>query len=251
MPTFKPCCPFPPKKLKWKQIAPFLGEAREAVARLDEKWDKPLFLELLFWHEAIASLRTQNIERSLKEVLLYAFANRSDDQSEPFLQKILLVKEALDEALDWGLKRVLGQRFFCHLHGIVKRDGAKPSDIGRIRNRQNWIGRPGCSIEDAYFCPPSAAEVRPLLRNLEEYLQKKGIDPLVQTAIAFAQFLIIHPFMDGNGRVARIFIPMFAMKRGLLSHPVLLLSFYFAEHRKDYFQKLFHLTTKESWEDTF
>ena len=99
------------------------------------------------------------------------------------------------------------------------------------------------------FIPRSQHVFVPLLRNLEVYLAKRDLDPLVQMAIAFAQLLIIHPFMNGNGRVARIFIPVFAVRKKLLTQPALFLSEHFEAHRNDYFQKLFFISEKNAWED--
>ena len=253
MAKIKPCNPalLPLAHLDWAALAPLIGDAREAIARLDEEMKgASFFLEPFFWQEAIASLRSQGYAATIKEALLYAHTGLCKEAKEPLLQKISFVKQALHEAYAQDPQKVWGQRFFCHLHAIVKQDASKPDDIGRVRNRQNWIGVPGCSIENAHFYPPSATNVKPLLRNFESYLKHSETDPLVQTAIAFAQFLTIHPFMDGNGRVARIFIPFFALQKGLLAQPVLLLSAYFAAHRRDYFQKLHRLQQSRcAWED--
>ncbi len=249
MASVKPCSPtlLPLKKLTWERIIPYLGDAREAVARLDGEVKGNKYLtDLFLWKEAAASLQSHT---SLKTVFLHVLGFLEEENENPFLQKIVFTRQALDDALSWGKNSRLGKRFFCHIQARIKQDCPRPEDIGSFRNRQNWIGSKGCKIEDAYFYPPRASRVDFLFRNLSEYLESKQTDPLVQAAIAFAQFLIIHPFMDGNGRAARIFIPIYAMKRGLLSHPTLLLSAYFEKERTDYFQKLYHLTVNEDWED--
>jgi Fic family protein len=168
------------------------------------------------------------------------------EKRDALLQKIVAAKKALEIADHWRKK--IGTQFFCSLHKEIKKDGAKPKDIGRIRDRQNWIGEEGCKMEEAYFYPPAASRVRPLLNNLESYLSRQDLDPLVQIAIGFAQFLVIHPFMDGNGRVARIFIPVLAYRKKLLSESALFLSEYFEANRIEYFQKLFRIT-KNEWEN--
>lgn len=61
----------------------------------------------------------------------------------------------------------------------------------------------------------------PLILKRNSFSNK---DPIVQTAILFAQFLFIHPFMDGNGRVARILIPLYLVKKKILSKPYLFMS---------------------------
>ena len=142
------------------------------------------------------------------------------EKESAFFQKATDAKLALDEAIHWKSK--IGTRFFCHLHKIAKKSGPS-KDRGKIRNRQNWIGKEGCNIKEAYFYPPDATQLRPLLKNLESFLALKTPEPVVQLAIGFAQFLIIHPFMDGNGRIARMLIPLFLFRRGLLSLSTLFL----------------------------
>ncbi|MES2273856.1 MAG: Fic family protein [Chlamydiota bacterium] len=241
----------PPIDLDWKSLASLIGEAREAVARFDETLlQNPLALfEIFKWKEAIASLRGQNIEADFHEVLSFALEKSADENRAPLLQKIVNAKEGLDFAIRWGKKHPLNAQFFCKIHAIVKKDAPNPADVGQIRKRQNWIGAIGCSIEEAYFYPPEAKKVNGFLKKLISYGYGKEKDPIVQAAIFFAQFLIIHPFMDGNGRVARLFIPVFLHKKGLISQPLLFLSGYFERHRLEYFRKLFHISEKGEWEE--
>lgn len=129
--------------------------------------------------------------------------------------------------------------FLCALHRLVKIDAPK-KDAGHIRTRQNWIGPEGRPKEEAYFFPPKPSDVKPALHALLKYLRQEG-DPLLQLAIGMAQFLIIHPFMDGNGRVARLLIPYYLMRRGL---PPLYLSAYFKSTRLQYLKTLYDISAE-------
>ncbi len=142
-------------------------------------------------------------------------------------------------------KKPLNIQFFRRVHAIVK---SKSSEAGSIRTRQNWIGAEGSPIEEAYFLPPSARNVMGHLEKLVRYMHRKEPEPLVQTAIAFAQFLTIHPFMDGNGRVIRVWVSAYLYKKGLLSRPALFLSGYFFAHKLSYSRNLFLLSEKSGWE---
>ena len=122
------------------------------------------------------------------------------------------------------------------------------SEVGRLRKRQNWIGAEGCPIEEAYFFPPKFQLLPKYLKNWTLYSRRKELDPLLQLAILFAQFLIIHPFMDGNGRVARIYIPLFLLRKHLISQPFFFLSDYFESKRARYNQKLFSISEENDWE---
>lgn len=241
----------PPKNLDWVLLIPWIGKAREALARFDEnlKNASPKVLEILKWKEAIASLETQKIKASLPEILRYLKNEPIDEERGRLLQKIVNAKKAIDFSFRWPSHKPLNTQLYCQLHKIAKQDGLKPGEIGKLRKRQNWIGREGCKREEAYFFPPEAKKVRALLSHLNAYAKKTEMDPLVQTAIVFAQFLIIHPFMDGNGRVARILIPLLLKKKKVISKPYLFLSSYFVRHHLAYYRKLFALSESKDWND--
>ncbi len=238
-----------PPKLDWRRLAPALGHAREELARFDETLRLiPLpVLEILKWEDSIENLRSQNIKTDLLEVLEFQLLKESEEKRSAMLQKILNAKEGLDFALQWSLKKPLNTSFLCKLHAILKRDAPNPEEIGRLRKRQNWIGAQGCPIEEAYFFPPKARLVPKYLKEWASY-QKMRQEPLVQLALLFAQLLIIHPFMDGNGRVARDYIPCFLYKKKLLSKPFLFLSSYFQDHLLQYVQKLYDISESGDWE---
>jgi Fic family protein len=225
----EPCTPhpLPIKDLKWEKIISLIGEAREALGRYDEtlKRISSKSLKTLQWQECVSSLRGEPGEKTFH------------------------VHEGLEFAIQWAKKKPLNLQFLCQVHAIVKKDGSNPKAIGRLRTKQNWIGPQGCSIDEGYFFPPKSQTVKRLMQALFRYLRGKEKDPLVQLAIFFAQLLIIHPFMDGNGRVARIFIPVWLWKKKLTSKPALFMSSYFAKNRLQYFRKLFYISEKDAWED--
>lgn len=236
-----------PPKLDWHFLAPLIGSAREALARYDEIL-KPLpksILEILKWEDVISTMRSQNIVADPLEVLKFSLDGEGEEKRAGALQKILNAKEALDLALSW--KKPLGRPFFCKLHAILKKDAPNPAEIGRLRRRQNWIGEEGCSIEEAYYFPPKANLLPKYLKDWQRYASQKE-ESLTHLAILFAQLLVIHPFMDGNGRVARHYIPAFLYRKKLLSKPFLFMSAYFETHKLQYMQKLFDISEKGAWE---
>jgi len=239
----------PPKDLDWGRLASPLGAAREQLARYDETLRSvPLsILEILKWEESISTLRSQNIDAGLREALRFSLDKEAEEKRAASLQKILFAKEGLDFGIKWSRTSPLNSYFLCKIHALVKRDAPNPAEIGCFRKRQNWIGAQGCPIEEAYFFPPKARFVPKYIKEWAVYQNKRN-EPLVQLAILFAQLLIIHPFMDGNGRVARIHIPAFLYKKKLLSQPFLFMSPYFEAHQIQYFQKLFNLSEESDWE---
>ena len=92
----------------------------------------------------------------------------------------------------------------------VRGDTATP---GEFRRSQNWIGPPGCLLAQASYVPPPVPEMAEALDSFEKYLHEgNAYPPLVRLACVHYQFEAIHPFIDGNGRVGRLLVPLL-MKR--------------------------------------
>ena len=119
---------------------------------------------------------------------------------------------------------------------------------GSFRTEQNWIGRPGSTIEQASYVPPPPLGLMIHLDNLEKYVHYDEVDRLVQLAIVHAQFELIHPFLDGNGRVGRILIPLFLYEKKLLSSPMFYLSAYLEANRDVYYDRLLGISDKGDWD---
>ncbi|BDE06821.1 hypothetical protein WPS_20970 [Vulcanimicrobium alpinum] len=89
------------------------------------------------------------------------------------------------------------------------------ADRTGLRHVQNWIGRHDNSPNGADFVPPPPELVPELLEDLCGFCNGDSVSPVVQAAIAHAQFETIHPFIDGNGRTGRALIAMVLRRRGL------------------------------------
>ena len=132
------------------------------------------------------------------------------------------------------------------LESVRGRDKAK----GEFRKVQNWIGRPNSPIEEADFIPPGPLLVMEYLDNWEKFYHMDQPDLLVQLAIIHAQFEIIHPFLDGNGRLGRMVIPLYLYEKKILSHPTFYISAYLDANREEYIDRLRALGKKpEAWNE--
>ncbi len=100
-----------------------------------------------------------------------------------------------------------------------------------------------------YTPPEGEAVIRKKLSNLEHFLYaNQDYDPLIKMAIIHYQFEAIHPFSDGNGRVGRILNILYLIHENLLTIPILYLSRYIIENKKDYYLGLRNVTEKNEWE---
>jgi len=253
----KTCIPneLPLSALKWESFADLLGRAHAVLSRYDAvissiKNPKAVF-SLFTTLEILSSLQSQKVHLTLKELLeVQAGSVDPFKKHSKEIKKVMNYRLALAEAAKNINARGISFSLLCKIHGIIKQDAKeKRKEVGTFRKWQNWIGKEGCKIEEAYFYPPDVKSLHQYMVNLKKYFSYKEKDPLVQIAIFFAQMLIIHPFMDGNGRVARALIPFLFCKKKLLSVPLFYLSSYFKRHRLDYFHKLFTITSEGDWEN--
>ncbi len=120
---------------------------------------------------------------------------------------------------------------------------------GEFRKTQNWIGPAGCTLNDARFVPPTVQDMEASLENLENFFyEDDSIPALIKIALIHAQFESIHPFLDGNGRMGRLLITFWLCQQGILSQPLLYLSYYFKKNRLEYYDRLMAVREKGDWE---
>ena len=117
---------------------------------------------------------------------------------------------------------------------------------GEFRRSQNWIGgtRPG----NALFVPPPVDRLMECLGDFEHFLHEERLPVHIKTGIAHVQFETIHPFLDGNGRLGRLLIPLLLCAQGLLDEPVLYLSLYLKKNWQVYYDLLQEVRTYGAWE---
>ncbi len=148
------------------------------------------------------------------------------------------------KALNYGILRIregfpLCNRLIKEMHKIllegVRGEHKTP---GEFRLSQNWIGgsRPG----NASYVPPVHTELPECLSDFEKFINNNKIDTphLIRIALLHYQFESIHPFLDGNGRIGRLLIPLYLQSKGLLEKPCLYISDYIEKNKNEYYEKL-------------
>ena len=89
------------------------------------------------------------------------------------------------------------------------------------------------------------------MNNLVQYLNKNypEFDKITQIAIAHYQFEAIHPFMDGNGRVGRLIIPLYLYAKAVIHTPHFYISEFLEKYRRDYYECLKSVSRENAWLD--
>ena len=205
--------------------------------------------------EAVLSSRIEGTTASLGDLNLYEAAGgpikgASEARRLPeVINYVAALEDALEDIQAPGRNVDLDTMRTAHktlMSGVRGHD----MDPGQFRSRQNWIVQRIGSDSNILYTPPPAGMVPKLLDNLVEFMQAKqdpSISPLVQCAVAHYQFEAIHPFLDGNGRVGRLLVPLMLHKSGLMPRPLLYPSAYFEKHRGEYYKALLEVSKKGEW----
>ncbi len=194
------------------------------------------------------SSRIEGTQASLSDLFIFEAAPAENSHPPDIREVINYV-----HTMEYGLQRVktlpLSLRLVCEIHQRLLegvRGAHTPS--GDFRSTQNWIGSPGCTLEEASFVPPPDEDMKIALDNWEKYLHSKANEPpLIQCGLMHYQFEVIHPFIDGNGRVGRLLITFFLCERAYLPQPLLYLSAYFERHREEYYRRLLMVSQRADW----
>lgn len=201
--------------------------------------------------EALLSSQIEGTQASLDEVLAFEAAEKVRTSHEKSgAPEVYRYVKAMKHGLDRLSELPLSLRLIKEIHGVLL-DTGRGSDKspGEFRKSQNWIGSPGCSLKEASFVPPPPPEMNDALHELEEYLHRQdGLPLLVKIALIHAQFETIHPFLDGNGRVGRLLITFLLCHAQVLRRPLLYLSYFFKQRRREYYERLDAIRFAGEWE---
>ena len=252
----KPYIPeeLPLKKLDYNPFIKLIGKANRALARYDGLLlsipNPTILLSPLKDQEAVLSSKIEGTQATLEEVYKFEAGEKIMPENKKYdIQEIINYRKATNFAVEELKKIPLSLRMLRNIHSILLNSvRGQNKDRGNFRTIQNWIGKPGATIENAIYVPPPPDLILNKLSNLEKYLHTNNEDCIIQMAIIHAQFELIHPFLDGNGRIGRIIIPIFLYSKKVLSLPVFYLSSYLEKNRELYYQNLLSISKEGKWE---
>jgi Fic family protein len=252
--------PLPPQLDFDSALIRLLSDADRALgelAGLGRALPNPhLLINPFIRREAVLSSRIEGTQADLAD--LYAFeAGQFELPGFKSTPPPADAREVLNyvRALEAGLKRLselpVSLRLIREAHAQLM-EGVRGNQAapGEFRRTQNWIGAPGCTLNDATYVPPTVDEMQIALDALEKYLHSEAaLPPLVRLALIHYQFEAIHPFIDGNGRIGRLLISLLLVHWNLLPLPLLYLSAFFEKHRQDYYDLLMAVSARGAWRE--
>lgn len=246
--------PFPPERLQLESLAALIGRANACLARYDgllESLVNPeVLLSPLLMKEAELSSRIEGTVATANEVYKQEAGEEFEPEKEADIFEIINYRHTLRVAGGAIRKDPISLHLIRQMHtNLMQGVRGQDKNPGRFRTRQNWIGPKRSTIEQATYVPPPHMLLDELLESFSDFvnLVDDNLDPLVQAALIHAQFELIHPFDDGNGRIGRLLIPLFLTKRECLVGPSLYLSQYLESHRDAYYDALLGISRDGNW----
>ena len=227
-----------------------LVEANRALMRLDTaaKYipDVKLYILMYVRKEALISSQIEGTQCTLDDILdPYIDSNKNFD-TEDVVNYISACMYAIDRLktlpLCNRLLREIHEKLITGLRGSEK-------NPGEFRRSQNWIGAANCSLKDARFIPPNVDDMNAAMSDLEKYMNEgDDYDPLIRIALIHYQFETIHPFLDGNGRVGRLLILLYLIEQGIISEPIIYISYFLKKNQIEYYDRITEVRQSGNYE---
>ena len=222
------------------EMQQLLIDAHKKLASLNVLSDripnKDLFISMCVRKEALVSSQIEGTQCTLEDVL----DPELDENANADVSDVVNYVRAINYAVDRLQSLPLCSRLIRETHAVLMnsvRGGDKTP--GEFRTSQNWIGGAGSTLKNARYIPPNPQDMIECMSAFEQFMNgEDGMDPLIKAALLHYQFEMIHPFLDGNGRVGRLLITLFLIGANVISSPVLYLSCYLKQNRIEYYDRM-------------
>lgn len=241
--------PNPPIELS-NEIVEILVKANKQIALLEGISSRipniDLFISMYVRKEALMSSQIEGTQATLEDVLDPMLENNTN---RPVGDVVNYIK-ATDFAINRLKELPLCNRLIKEAHKVllagVRGQNKCP---GEFRHSQNWIGGAGSTLQNARYIPPSVEDMQQAMSDLEKYINTEdNLDVLIRAGLIHYQFVTIHPFLDGNGRIGRLLITLFLMKQKVLTTPALYISYFLKKNRIEYYDRMNEVRLKGNYE---
>jgi len=217
-----------------------ISAARETILNspLIPKWNVTLRQESII-HSAHSSTRIEGNKLSLKQVSELAWG-REITATRRDKQEVLNYLDVLRNIKNLIKNNFITEKDILNIHRRVTKNTLDNSaDSGVYRNRYVVVGNRFTG--EVFFRPPQNQEVPGLVKDLLGWInseESKELDPVIEAGIIHYEFVRIHPFVDGNGRTARVLAALILYLRGFDTNQFFCLDDYYDSDRSAYYKAL-------------
>jgi len=174
---------------------------------------------VLYRSESSASSLIEGVGPGPRRILEAEIAGEGEIDDEE-ARRVVSNLEALRDAMKTEIPAGPDDLLRWHRKLMAGHPRLSAESIGAFRIGQNWIGGDSAGPRNAEFIPPRPERVPTLIDDLVAFCARTDLTPVAHAAIAHARFEVIHPFVDGNGRVGRLLIQHLLRRRLTLPSPI-------------------------------
>ena len=205
-----------------------------------------MFVSMYVRKEALMSSQIEGTQATLEDI----FDPALDENVNRNVADVINYVKATEFALVRLKELPLCNRLLRETHAVLM-EGVRGQEKypGEFRRSQNWLGGLGSTLKNARYIPPAPEDMTEAMSDLEKYVNADdSLDVLIRAALIHYQFETVHPFLDGNGRIGRLLITLFLMEKGILSRPVLYISYHLKKNRIEYYERMTEVRNKGNYE---
>lgn len=223
-----------------------IAAAREVIMNspLIPKWEVDLRKEAII-HSAHSSTSIEGNRLSLEQVTDLALG-REVVATQKDKQEVLNYLNVLGKIGELIIDVYIDERDILKIHYMVTKDTLENSeDCGAYRGRYVVVGNPFTG--EVFFRPPGNEEVPKLVKDLLSWInskEAKELNPIVEAGTVHYEFVRIHPFIDGNGRTARVLATLILYLRGFDTNQFFCLDDYYNSNKQAYYRALQNVDQK-------
>lgn len=246
---------FPPTSLDFEKLMPSVASASAALAKYDALLQtlhsSELLLAPLRRREAVISSRIEGTIATLDEILEYEAGDTFEGEEPSETRREVLEVFSYTRAMNYAQKLMtdglpLSGRLMREAHGRLLFFGrGADKHPGAFKNEQNFVV--DGARRKVLFVPVDMENFDAAITAFENYVNGNQHIPLLQTAIAHAEFESIHPFRDGNGRLGRMLITLMLWDKKIIADPHFYISGCIERHRDEYVDRLRRVSEAAEW----
>jgi Fic family protein len=236
---YLPALLHPLPEIHWSQrLIELVASASEKLARLDEYCRSNKSAQaakaMLMRIETMASCAFDKETCTLNDLIA-----QGEDPAITFRsQRLQGAANYYNELTSWNSESLKNSRSNLEtirkLHRVLLAQESKASHPGEFRRSNLTVKK----LDASSFFPPPPHEMIEGLNDLEWFLESKETTILVKVALGHFQFVSLHPFLDGNGRLSRLLNIFLLVQAGVLHEPVLPLSNFLRKNQLEYFKRI-------------
>lgn len=185
-----------------------------------------------------SKLSDEDIEKMLRGISIQKFTNRDEQEVQGYYELLLNVFDSWD---DLKFNENLIKHFHKELLKHVDKDTHHRGNYKTHDNHVEMIDAAGKSIGTIFATTPvhlTATEMSTLVEWTKQAFQTKEYHPLLIVGNFVVEFLNIHPFQDGNGRLSRVLTNLLLLQQGYLYMPYVSHEKLIEDNKPDYYLAL-------------